>query len=159
MKNIIFEFGHYYFLQLLGAAIGTVPPLWSCGQLFTLHTTSGTHSSRIMYTTFSISRDSLMILICLEYGHTMQQQTGQLSTMMLTTSVFSRGTLRINNPLLWSTTLILLPLSEKTNCLLYLPKKINLHLYIPPMSAHPSWCIKGTIFGLIDQYHAQNTYR
>ena len=38
-------------------------------------------------------------------------------------------------------------------------KKMNLYLYIPAASAHPEGCIKGTIFGLIRRYHAQNTYR
>ena len=37
-------------------------------------------------------------------------------------------------------------------------KKMNLHLYIPPPSTHPSGCIKGTIFGLVCRYYAQNTY-
>eukprot|EP00956_Cyclotella_meneghiniana_P035166 scaffold112213_cov44-Cyclotella_meneghiniana.AAC.7 len=37
-------------------------------------------------------------------------------------------------------------------------KKMNLYLYIPPASAHPAGCIKGTIFGLICRYYAQNTY-
>ena len=38
-------------------------------------------------------------------------------------------------------------------------KKMNLYLYIPFASAHPTGCIKGTIYGLIRRYHAQNTYR
>ena len=38
-------------------------------------------------------------------------------------------------------------------------KKMNLYLYIPPASAHPTGCIKGTIYGLIRRYYAQNTYR
>ena len=35
---------------------------------------------------------------------------------------------------------------------------MNLHLNIPPTLAHPSGCIKGTIFGLVRRYYAQNTY-
>ena len=38
-------------------------------------------------------------------------------------------------------------------------KKMNLYLYIPPASAHPTGCIKGTIYGLIRLCYAQNTYR
>ena len=98
MKNIIFEFGHYYFLQLLGTAMSTsIAVMWA-----TIY--FAYHEVHTLIPNHGYTRDSLMI--CLEYGHTMQQQTGQLSTMMLTTSVFSRGTLRINNPLLRSTTLI-----------------------------------------------------
>ena len=37
-------------------------------------------------------------------------------------------------------------------------KKMNLYLYIPFASAHPTGCIKGTVYGLIRRYHAQNTY-
>ena len=38
-------------------------------------------------------------------------------------------------------------------------KPMNLFLYLPPSSSHPPGCIKGTIYGLINRYHAQNTYR
>jgi hypothetical protein len=36
---------------------------------------------------------------------------------------------------------------------------MNLYLYIPPASAHPAGCIKGTVFGLTRRYYAQNTFR
>ena len=36
---------------------------------------------------------------------------------------------------------------------------MNLYLYLPFASAHPQGCIKGTVYGLINQYYAQNTYR
>ena len=36
---------------------------------------------------------------------------------------------------------------------------MNLFLYLQSLSAHPPGCIKGTIYGLINHYHAQNTYR
>eukprot|EP00956_Cyclotella_meneghiniana_P016943 scaffold27275_cov47-Cyclotella_meneghiniana.AAC.1 len=35
---------------------------------------------------------------------------------------------------------------------------MNLYLYIPPLSAHPTGCIKDTVYGLIRCYHAQNTH-
>ena len=38
-------------------------------------------------------------------------------------------------------------------------KEMNLYLYIPSASAHPDGCIKGTVFGLIRRYYAQNTCR
>ena len=38
-------------------------------------------------------------------------------------------------------------------------KKMNLFLYLPATSAHPQGCIKGTIYGLIGRYYAQNTHR
>jgi hypothetical protein len=38
-------------------------------------------------------------------------------------------------------------------------KKMNLYLYIPPSSAHPAGCLKGTVYGLIRRYYAQNTFR
>ena len=38
-------------------------------------------------------------------------------------------------------------------------KKMNLYLYLPLASAHPQGCIKGTIYGLVGRYYAQNTYR
>jgi hypothetical protein len=36
-------------------------------------------------------------------------------------------------------------------------KPLNLHLYIPPLSAHPQSCIKGLIAGEIRRYWIQNT--
>ena len=36
---------------------------------------------------------------------------------------------------------------------------MNLYLYLPAASAHPRSCLKGTIFGLVQQYYAQNTLR
>jgi len=36
---------------------------------------------------------------------------------------------------------------------------MNLYLYLPFASAHPQGCIKGTVYGLINRYYAQNTYR
>ena len=38
-------------------------------------------------------------------------------------------------------------------------KAMNLYLYLPASSAHPQGCIKGTIYGLVSRYYAQNTYR
>ena len=38
-------------------------------------------------------------------------------------------------------------------------KELNLYLYPPPASAHPRNCIKGTIYGLICRYYANNIYR
>jgi hypothetical protein len=36
-------------------------------------------------------------------------------------------------------------------------KPRNLHLYIPALSAHPSGCLKGTIFGNLLRYWNQNS--
>ena len=38
-------------------------------------------------------------------------------------------------------------------------KLMNLYLYLPPNSAHLHSCIKGTNFGLICRYHAQNNHQ
>jgi hypothetical protein len=37
-------------------------------------------------------------------------------------------------------------------------KPMNLHLYIPGLSAHPEGCLKGTIFGNAIRYWHQNTH-
>jgi hypothetical protein len=38
-------------------------------------------------------------------------------------------------------------------------KPMNLYLYIPPLSVHPSSCFKGLIFGKIRRYWTQNNPR
>ena len=38
-------------------------------------------------------------------------------------------------------------------------KEMNLYLYLPPALSHPGGCIKGTVYGLIGRYFAQNRHR
>jgi len=48
---------------------------------------------------------------------------------------------------------------DNTNNFIYktYQKPMNLHLYIPPASAHPPGVIKSLIYGLLRQYHRQNS--
>ena len=41
----------------------------------------------------------------------------------------------------------------------WLKRRIIFAVYLPPTSAQPTGCIKGTVYGLIGRYYAQNTYR
>ena len=36
-------------------------------------------------------------------------------------------------------------------------KALNLYQYIPSTSEHPTWMMKGIIYGLMQNYHRQNT--
>ena len=155
MRNNIFEYGDLCFLQLLGTAMGTSAAVMWATLYFAyheVHTIIPKYGDCLLY--FKRFIDDIFGV----WVGTPQQWSdfcndidnfGQLrwdiKKQKLTSSVnFLDLTLTIEGSRIISRTF---------------QKKMNLYLYIPPSSAHPSGCIKGTIFGLVRRYHAQNTYR
>ena len=155
MRNNIFEFGDYYFLQLLGTAMGTsAAVMWATlyYAYHEVHTIIPNHGYNFVYYIQYID-DVFAILI----GNLTSDWdafskdinnfgvlTWDINEVTLVTSVnFLDMTLTIENQIIVTRTF---------------QKKMNLHFYIPPISEHAPGCIRGTIFGLIGQYYKQNTY-
>ena len=156
MKNNIFEFGDCYFLQLLGTAMGTsAAVMWATIYYgyHEVHTLIPNHGHNLFY--FKRFIDDM-------FGIWTGNATTDWSSFCNDVDTFGVLTWDIKDQKLSSSVDFLdLTLSIKDNKIVSrtFQKKMNLYLYIPPMSAHPNGCIKGTIFGLIRRYHAQNTYR
>jgi hypothetical protein len=156
MRNNIFEFGDLCFLQLVGTAMGT--------------------SAAVMWATLYYAYHEVHCLIP-RHGHNLLYfkrfiddifgiWTGNLTTdwTEFSKDVDNFGVLR------WdvgditpseSVDFLDMTLTIENNKIVSktYQKAMNLHLYIPPMSAHPRGCIKGTIFSLVLRYFRQNTYR
>jgi hypothetical protein len=156
MKNNIFEWGDLCFLQLLGTAMGTsAAVMWATlyYAYHEVHTILPRHGTSLLY--FKRFIDDIFGIWV---GNDTTDWTAfcndidnfgvlhwDIRTQQLSTSVnFLDLTLTIEGSRIVSRTY---------------QKEMNLYLYIPPASAHSRGCIKGTIYGLVLRYHAQNTYR
>eukprot|EP00956_Cyclotella_meneghiniana_P033176 scaffold94125_cov40-Cyclotella_meneghiniana.AAC.1 len=136
MRNNIFEFGDCYFLQLIGTAMGTSaasqPTMYYkrfIDDIFGIWIGNTTNE----WSSFCDDINNFGVLTW-DIG----DNKPSLSVDFLDLTIMIRGS----------------KIETKT-----FQKKMNLYLYIPPSSAHPTGCIKGTVFGLIRRYHAQNTHR
>jgi len=156
MKNNIFEWGDLYFLQLLGTAMGTSAAVMWATIYFAYHeahTLIPKHGQKLLYFRRFID-DIFGIWIgntttdWVEFCNDVDNfgiLTWDIKQQRLTTSVvFLDLTLSIEGNRIVTRTF---------------QKKMNLFLYLPAASAHPPNCIKGTIYGLVGRYYAQNTYR
>jgi hypothetical protein len=154
MKNNIFEWGDLCFLQLLGTAMGTsAAVMWATlyNAYHEVHTLIPRHGQHLVY--FKRFIDDIF---CVWKGNT----TTDWEAFCADINNFGILKWDIEEP---STSVDFLDLTltiegsrivSKT-----FQKAMNLYLYIPPASAHPEGCIKGTVYGLINRYYAQNTYR
>jgi len=163
MRNNIFEFGDLLFLQLLGTAMGTSSAVMWATLYYgyhEVHTLIPKYGSSLLY--FRRFVDDIFLIwlkddttkwdnFCKDVNYFKHEINGELRGQLTweiekptTTIDFLDLTLTINNGRVTSKTY---------------QKSMNLYLYIPPMSAHPRNCIRGTIYGLINRYYAQNTYR
>ena len=156
MQNNLFEFGDMYFLQLLGTAMGTSSAVMWATLYYAyheVHTLIPTHGDSLLYFQRFID-DILGIWI----GNT----TTDWSAFCNDVNTFGVLTWDINERVLSSSVdfldLTLFIEGNKISSRTF-QKKMNLYLYLPSSSAHPISCLKGTIYGLISRYHAQNTYR
>ena len=154
MKNNIFEWGDSCFLQLLGTAMGTsAAVMWATlyYAYHEVHTILPNHGANLLYyrrfidDIFGVwtgNKTSDWSALCDDIDD-FGVLTWDIKEQELSTSVdFLDLTLTISGGKITSKTF---------------QKKMNLYLYIPPASAHPASCIKGTIYGLIRRYYAQNT--
>ena len=156
MTNNIFEFGNMYFLQLLGTAMGTSSAVMWATLYYAyheVHTLIPKHGGNLLY--FRRFIDDI-------FGIWIGNSTTDWSAFCNDVNTFGVLTWDIYDQELSSSvdfldlTLFIegSKISSKT-----FQKKMNLYLYLPSSSAHPISCLKGTIYGLLSRYHAQNTYR
>ena len=154
MTSNVFEFGSLHFLQLVGTAMGTSAAcMWA-----TLY--YACHEKRRIYPNYNTQlfyykrfRDDIFAIwvgddaawnrlhINLNDFGILSWEIDELQTSVnfldVTISITERGQLETRT----------------------YQKPMNLYLYLPPASCHPPGCIKGTIFGLVYNYFAQNTHR
>ena len=156
MRNNLFEWGDLYFLQLVGTAMGTsAAVMWATlyYRYHEVHTILPKQSANLLYfkrfihdifgiwigTTedqwneFCTDNDNFGILMW-----DIKQQRCSQSMNFLDLTLTIEGSRVISRTF---------------------QKTLNLYLYVPPYSAHPPGVLKGTPFGLICRYYAQNTYR
>lgn len=156
MKNNIFEFGDCYFLQLLGTAMGTSAAVMWATLYFAYHEVRNLipkHGHNLFYfkrfidDMFGIwtgNANTDWLSFCNDVNNFGKLTWDILEQELSTTVNFLDLTLSIQGHKIVSRTY---------------QKEMNLYLYIPPASAHPTGCIKGTVFGLTRRYYAQNTFR
>lgn len=154
MKNNIFEFGTCYFLQLVGTAMGTSAAVMWATLYFAyheVHTLIPNHGQHLFY--FKRFIDDM-------FGVWIGNATTQWSAFCNDVNTFGELTWDIlKRKLSTSVDFLDLTLTISGNKIVSrtYQKEMNLYLYIPPASAHPAGCIKGTVYGLVRRYHAQNT--
>jgi hypothetical protein len=155
MDNNIFSFADSYWLQLSGTAMGT-PAACSYATL-----SFGQYENTVLLPTF---KDNLIF-----YRRYIDDVFGiWLPSTTSNETVWSNFKQTLNNwgKLQWAleepskkTNFLDLNIEIKNSMLLFstFQKPLNLHLYIPPLSAHPQSCLKGLITGELRRYWIQNS--
>jgi hypothetical protein len=154
MKNNIFSFADTYWLQLTGTAMGT-PAACAYAMI-----TFGHFDNTVLLPTFKVNLIFYHCYIDDIFGVWLPPRTNKSVTWNnLTTLLNSWGNLEweANTP---STTTHFLDLNvtlkHSTIITSTYQLPLNLYLFIPPRSAHPSSCLKGLIKGELNRYWLQN---
>ena len=153
MKTNIFQFGVLYFLQLLGTAMGTSTAVMWATLYFAWHEHHcllSKYASNLLYYKRYIDD---IIAVWLGDRSTWTNFCADLNNFGILTWEIQEPSLSVDF-LDLTLTLVNGKIETKT-----FQKALNLYLYIPPSSAHPPGCIKGTIYGLIGRFYASNTHR
>jgi hypothetical protein len=156
MRNNLFEWGDLYFLQLVGTAMGTsAAVMWATLYYgyHEVHTILPKHSANLLY--FKRFIDDIFGI----WIGTTEDQWHEFCTDIdnfgiLTWDIKQQRRSQSVNFLDLTLTIEGSRVISRT-----FQKDLNLYLYLPPYSAHPPGVLKGTLFGLIRRYYAQNTYR
>ena len=154
MRNNVFEFGDMHFLQLIGTAMGTSAAVMFATIYFAYHEATcilPKHGNHLLYYRRFI--DDIFGIWTGNHTDEWEAFKKDLNTFGILTWEVSALEREVNF-LDLTLTLENGRIVSKTY-----QKPTNLYLYLPPSSAHPPGCIKGTIYGLLGRYYAQNTYR
>jgi hypothetical protein len=154
MRNNIFSFGDTYWLQLTGTAMGT-PAACNYATI-----TFGHYENSMLLPMF---KDHI-IYYCryIDDIITIWQPPAHDNKTIFTNfknKLNSWGTLQweIEQPSLNTTFLDLsISISKQRIHFSTFQKPLNLYLYLPPLSAHPTSCLKGLIKGELYRYWIQN---
>jgi len=154
MKNNIFSFANTYWLQLTGTAMGH-----PCSVRYAT-ITFGHFENTVLLPTF---KDNLLFYRCYIddiFGVWLPPRTNKSVTWnSFTTLLKSWGNLKWEANMPSTTTHVLdlnVTLNHSTIITSTYQKPLNLYLYLPPRSAHPSSCLKGLIKGELHRYWLQN---
>ncbi len=154
MDTNIFMFGDTYWLQTSGTAMGT--PV-ACSYATTSY---GNHENQHILPKFNVNLFYYKRYIDDILGIWLPSQDNENTWSNFKSTLNSFGTLKwvVTNP---STSVNFLDLNISINSnnkieISTFQKAMNLHLYIPPSSAHPPSCLKGLITGELLRYKKQN---
>jgi hypothetical protein len=152
MKNNIFSFGDTFWLQLQGTAMGTpAAPLYSI-------ITYGVHENTHILTTLNESLVYYKRYIDDIIGIWIDSPHNSWENFKNQHNGFGALLWNIDD-LTTSTKFLDLTISirdQKIHTKTF-QKDLNLYLYIPPISAHPTSCFKGLIIGKVSRYWHQNS--
>ena len=154
MRNNIFEWGNLCFLQLLGTAMGTSAAVMWATIYFGYHeqhTLIPKYGQYLLY--FKRYIDDIIGISVFDDSSTWEEFKAEVDNFGILTWEFEEPSTEVN-----FLDMTLSIVGDHIESRTY-QKKMNLYLYIPPSSGHSSSIIKGTIFGLMSRYYAQNTHR
>ena len=154
MENNVFEFGTQHYIQLLGTAMGTSAAVMWATLYFGYHEAHlllPTYSQQLFYYRRFI--DDIFAIWLIEDGTSWTDFKHDINDFGVLTWETEEPSTSVN-----FLDMTLTIVEDRIEFRTY-QKDMNLYLYLPPTSAHPGGCIKGTIYGLIGRYFAQNTHR
>jgi hypothetical protein len=153
MKNNIFSFADSYWLQLCGTGMGT-PVACAYATL-----TFGHHENTILLPTFSNNLIFYHRYIDDIFGIWLPTPGDSLTWENFKKTLNNWGKLEwtVETPSK-KTHFLDLNITIKQSSIVFstYQKPLNLYLYIPPSSAHPTSCLKGLIKGELQRYWLQN---
>ena len=155
MRNNIFEWGTLTFLQLIGTAMGTSAACMWATMYYGYHETKvllPKYGSHLLYFKRFID-DIIGIWLVEDDSTTWTNFKADVNDFGILTWEIEEPGMSVN-----FLDMTLTINGSKIDSRTY-QKPMNLYLYLPPMSAHSPSVIKGTIYGLLSRYFAQNTYR
>ena len=154
MSNNIFQWGVLFFLQLLGTAMGTSAAVMWATLYFAYHEHHcllPKYKLQLRY--FKRFIDDLFVIWRWDGEETWSEFCADLNNFGILKWDINRPSMQVDF-LDLTITINNGKLETKT-----FQKALNLYLYLPPSSAHPSNNIKSTVYGLVRRYYAQNTHR
>ena len=156
IRNNVFEWGDLFFLQLLGTAMGTSAAVMWATLYFAyheVHTLIPKHGKHLLY--FRRFIDD----ICGVWIGNATTDWKAFQDDVNNFGILTWDIVDVTPSLTIDFLDLTLTIENNRIVTKTFQKVMSLHLYLPSASAHPRGCIKGTVYGLINRYYSQNTYR